>query len=118
MAGVVDLANQDPGLLNTVNTSVLPVFCDACIDLEAGSNFMRALNNAPIAQPGIRYSVLATRDDFIATPAGAASFIEEPGVTNQFIQDLRPGWVDHMTIALNPVSPQWIIDQLDAADQR
>ncbi|WP_157556538.1 hypothetical protein [Nocardia acidivorans] len=52
----------------------------------------------PITVPGIRYAVLATRDDTTNTPAGVASFTDEPGVDNEFIQDLRPGAVAH-TIA-------------------
>ncbi|MRH89801.1 alpha/beta fold hydrolase [Nocardia sp. SYP-A9097] len=116
MSGLVNLVSQVPLLRDIVNSVVLPLFCGACVDLQTGSNFMRGLNNGPIAQPGVRYAVLASRDDFIATPAGPASFITEPGVTNQYIQDLHPGSVDHIGIVSNPAAIGWVIDQLAAAE--
>ncbi|MRH87225.1 hypothetical protein GFY24_07070 [Nocardia sp. SYP-A9097] len=107
------MANLVPPVRNTVDSTLLPVFCTACADLEAGSDFMRALNDGPIAQPGVRYAVPATRDDTTSTPAGAASSIGEPGVSNEFIQDLRPGAVSHQQLPRDPAVGRWVLDRLN-----
>ncbi|MBL1075816.1 alpha/beta fold hydrolase [Nocardia sp. 2] len=112
LLGLATLANRSVVLDGVVNQAVLPSFCPACIDLEAGSPFMRALGAGPIAQPGVRYAVLATRDDLVVTPAGAASFIEEPGVTNLFVQDLGAGTVSHKDMPYEPVVMDWVMTQL------
>lgn len=113
LLGLVGLVSGAPAVRDAIDTAVLPTFCAACADQEVGSNFIRALNSGPIAQPNIRYAVLATRDDTTSTPAGAASFIEEPGVTNQFVQELSPGAVTHKAMSSDPVVTQWILDQLE-----
>lgn len=112
LMGLTDLVNQVPPVRNTVDTDLIPLFCAACADLEAGSDFMRALNTGPIAQPGVRYAVLATRDDTTSTPAGAVSFIDEPGVTNEFVQDLHAGTVTHQQMPRNATVVQWVLDRL------
>ncbi|GAB2544379.1 esterase/lipase family protein [Nocardia heshunensis] len=115
-SGAVQLANQIPPLRAAADNALLPVICPACADLETGSPLMTALDDGPIAQPGVAYAVLATRDDIINTPAGPASFIEEPGVTNQFIQDLVPGTVSHQRMPQYPAVGDWILDRLAATD--
>ncbi|NNH74829.1 alpha/beta fold hydrolase [Nocardia uniformis] len=115
LLGLVGLLDGVPAVRDVIDTAVLPTFCAACADQEVGSNFIRALNSGPIAQPNVRYAVLATRDDMTNTPAGAASFIEEPGVVNQFVQDLRPGYVTHKDMPRDPVVNQWILEQLGSA---
>lgn len=112
LSGLVGLVDQVPPVRSAVDSAVLPAFCAACADLEVGSTFMNALDDGPIAQPGVRYAVLATRDDTTVTPAGPASFIFEPGVTNQFVQDLRPGSVAHQHMPLDATVDQWVLDQL------
>lgn len=112
LLGLVDLANGVPAVRDVIDTALLPTFCAACADQETGSNLVRALNSGPIAQPGVRYAVLATRDDTTATPAGAASFIDETGVTNQFVQDLYPSAVSHKDMSSAPVVVEWVLAQL------
>ncbi|MFD4440061.1 esterase/lipase family protein [Nocardia sp. NPDC058519] len=115
LSGAVGAADTVPGLRGLVDTAVLPVFCAACADLETGSAFIAALDAGPIAQPGVRYAVLATRDDAVATPAGPASFIEEPGVTNHYVQELAPVAVSHKDLPRDAVAGRWVREQLDAA---
>ncbi|TCP50881.1 alpha/beta hydrolase family protein [Tamaricihabitans halophyticus] len=62
-------------------------FCASCTEMQADSDSVRRLNTGPIAQAGVRYTVIATRSDQTATPAGKASFIDEPGVRNSYVQD-------------------------------
>ncbi|KAA0024637.1 esterase/lipase family protein [Antrihabitans cavernicola] len=70
--------------------------------------------DGPVTQPGVRYAVLASKADTLATPAGTCSFITEPGVTNVFYEDLFPGRppVDHSTIRSSPDTANWVVDQL------
>lgn len=85
------------------------------LQLAPGSRVYDSLiANGPITQPGVRYSVLATRADAIATPAGTCSFIAEPGVTNAFYEDVFPGRapVDHSTIRSSPDTANWVVEQL------
>ncbi|MEV6276775.1 alpha/beta fold hydrolase [Nocardia sp. NPDC051832] len=112
LGGVVGLADAVPGLRGALDSAVLPLFCAACADLETGSAFMNALASGPIAQPGVRYAVLATRDDTVSTPPGTASFIDEPGVTNLFAQELNPAPVSHQGLPRDGAVRDWILQQL------
>ncbi|WP_067700897.1 esterase/lipase family protein [Nocardia jejuensis] len=114
LMGLVDLSSQVPPLRTAVDSAVLPLVCAACADLETDSRFVQELTAGPIAQPGVRYSVLATHDDTTSTPAGSASFIEEPGVTNLFVQDLRPGSVTHKGLPADAAVIDWIAARLDS----
>lgn len=116
--GLVDFADWS-GVRPVVDAAMRRFVCPACADLEVGSAFVTALNTGPIAQPGIAYAVLATREDTTATPAGAASFIAEPGVSNRFVQELDPGSrVSHSDLPRDPAATAWVLDQLDRAEQQ
>lgn len=52
----------------------------------AGSSFLTELNAGGLTQPGVRYTVIASRHDATITPC-TNSFIREPGVVNQTLQD-------------------------------
>ncbi|WP_405137413.1 hypothetical protein [Nocardia sp. NBC_01388] len=57
---------------------------------------------------------METKNDQVATPAGTCSFITEPGVTNDFYEDLFPDSpaVDHSTLRSSPQTANWVVDQL------
>jgi hypothetical protein len=44
------------------------------------------LDNGPIAQPGVGYTIITSRYDELVTPTEAA-FVYEPGVLNEYVQD-------------------------------
>ncbi|MFC9473374.1 esterase/lipase family protein [Nocardia sp. NPDC056952] len=115
LSGAVEVATAFPGLRELVDSTVLPTFCAGCADLETGSDFITALGAGPLARPGVRYAVLATRDDVVATPAGPASFITEPGVTNQYVQDLNPQPVSHKDLPRDATAVRWILENLGMA---
>ncbi|MBF4997324.1 alpha/beta fold hydrolase [Nocardia sp. BSTN01] len=113
LSGVVEVAERS-GVRGMTDTVMSDAVCPACADLEAGSSFSTELGRAPIAAQGVRYHVLATRDDTVVTPPGTASFILETGVENVFVQDLVPGHVvDHATLPRDPVVMGWITAALD-----
>ncbi|MFC9763518.1 esterase/lipase family protein [Rhodococcus jostii] len=70
--------------------------------------------DGPITRPGVSYSVLATANDEIATPAGTCSFITEPGVTNTLFEEAYPDAlaVDHSSLRSSPYAADWILGQL------
>jgi pimeloyl-ACP methyl ester carboxylesterase len=69
--------------------------CGACADLIAGGAAVERLNDGPIAQSGIDYTVIATRTDVLVRhegmqPATDTAFVREPGVANMYVQDHCP----------------------------
>lgn len=63
--------------------------CDACSDLIRGGPAVVELNDGPIAQPGVDYTVVASRFDILVVPQ-EESFVQEAGVHNLFVQDVCP----------------------------
>lgn len=68
-----------------VKTIGLPIFAD---ELDGGAAIV-ALNTGPVAQPGIGYTIITSRYDELVTPT-ETSFVREPGVRNQYVQDFCP----------------------------
>ncbi len=97
-----------------VNAAV-HVVCRPCSAMTPSGWLVRRLTDGPVAVPGVRYSVLATRNDLLVTPPGKASFIREPGVINQWVQDLcGESYVAiHPGLEMNPVVIEWALRQLD-----
>lgn len=58
-------------------------------NLSTGSTPVNALDSGPITQAGIAYTIIASKSDEIVTPT-ADSFVHEPGVTNEYVQDFCP----------------------------
>jgi hypothetical protein len=71
-------------------------FCPACADLIAGSKAVKALNNGPVAQPGISYTTIISKHDQAITAYTSAA-INEPGTHDIVLQDVCPGEVDGHT---------------------
>jgi pimeloyl-ACP methyl ester carboxylesterase len=63
--------------------------CSACNDLGTGGSAVATLDDGPIAQPGVTYTIIASKSDELVTPTSTA-FVEEPGVTNEYIQQFCP----------------------------
>ncbi len=115
--GLVTLADHSRAVRETVDAAVGNVICPACADMTANSAFITALDTGPIAHTGVRYAVLATRYDTVVTPAGPVSFIAEPGVTNQYIQDLCPtSKTTHQQLPRDPIAMHWVLTQLALAE--
>lgn len=92
--------------------TALWVACPACADMEQGSAFVQQLDEGPIAQPGVDYTVIETRNDTTVTPA-ESPFIQEPGVDNQWVQDSCPSLkVAHARMPRDPVVDQMVLNVL------
>lgn len=89
------------------------VGCFACTDLVQGGPAVARLNDGPVAVPGVTYTVVASRTDFLVTPTSTA-FVREPGVTNYYIQDKCPlDPVGHIGIAADSGVTSMILHGLD-----
>lgn len=110
LQGMATLAQAVPGL-----NLVVGGYCPACVDQEPGSRFIQQLDAGAIAQPGVRYTVIETRNEKAVTPVGSA-FIDEPGVSNFYVQDRCAGdRVDHGDLGYDAVVFREILNALDPA---
>ncbi|HJQ04614.1 MAG TPA: alpha/beta fold hydrolase [Nocardioides sp.] len=77
------------GIQSYSNSIIAAGGCPACTQLSDGGSAVATLDNGPIAQPGVSYTMITSRYDELVTPTGT-SFVNEPGVTNEYVQDLCP----------------------------
>jgi triacylglycerol esterase/lipase EstA (alpha/beta hydrolase family) len=112
-ADLVTLSN-DLGLAG-LRSLLLQGTCQACSELIDGGSAVATLDNGPIAQPGIAYTILISRYDELVTPPTTA-FVNESGVTNEYVQDLCPyDPVGHVGLAFDSGVAQMITNALDPA---
>jgi pimeloyl-ACP methyl ester carboxylesterase len=89
--------------------------CAACDDLGPGGAAVRTLDDGPIAQPGVAYTILTSRFDELVTPTSTA-FVREPGVVDAYVQDTCPfDPVGHLGEAYDPTVWQMVANALDPA---
>jgi triacylglycerol esterase/lipase EstA (alpha/beta hydrolase family) len=87
----------------------------SCQEMTPGSAVIKALTTGPIAQPGVSYTIVATRYDTLVTPSSTA-FVAEPGVHNLYVQDVCPAdTVGHISLALDSTISSLLTNTLDPA---
>ncbi|MDP0399754.1 esterase/lipase family protein [Tsukamurella strandjordii] len=85
------------------------------MQIAPGSEVFKSIfEDGSLTQPGVRYSVIASKHDQFATPAPTCSFIDEPGVTNALYDELFPTApaVDHSEIRSSTNTAKWVAEQL------
>lgn len=87
-AGLYKLA-QTLGIDDGANDLLESFGCAACTELTTDGPLIQELNDGPIAQPGVSYTVITSKYDELVTPS-ETSFIDEPGVNNIYVQDYCP----------------------------
>lgn len=90
--------------------------CRACTDILPGSAVRQELTTGPIAQIGVRYTLIHSRTDaFVAVGAPLGSpFLEEPGVTNHFVQGRCPlNLVGHTAMPADTTVVAMVANALD-----
>ncbi|MEV5648194.1 hypothetical protein AB0L57_08080 [Nocardia sp. NPDC052254] len=104
---------QAAPFLATMLTAASPDLASA-MQMTPQSQVYHAVFDGPITQPGVRYSVIASRHDEVATPPTTCSVISEPGVTMDFYDDLFPGAppVGHSELRSSANTTGWVVDQL------
>jgi pimeloyl-ACP methyl ester carboxylesterase len=89
--------------------------CAACNDLGIGGSAVATLDDGPIAQTGVTYTIIASRTDELVTPT-ATAFANEPGVTNEYVQQFCPlDPVGHLGEAYDPNVWHLVENALDPA---
>jgi triacylglycerol esterase/lipase EstA (alpha/beta hydrolase family) len=106
------------GLLAPVN-QFLSGPCEACVEQEAGSAFLTALNAGGETAPGVKYTVITTTKDEVVTPYTSAFLPPAPNVTNITVQDQCVlDNTDHTEIAYDPIALTDMLNALDPAHPR
>jgi pimeloyl-ACP methyl ester carboxylesterase len=79
------------------------VGCGACADLLPQGDAVKRLNDGrPIAQEGVSYTILTSRNDQLVVPT-ETSFVREDGVRNLYVQEFCPlDPVGHIGEAYDP----------------
>ncbi|UGT45501.1 hypothetical protein LTV02_19850 [Nocardia yamanashiensis] len=103
---------ESTGLAGTLAATVPAV--RGALDCLAGAAVITQILDGGVTVPGVEYSVLATRFDQVLTPPGTASFIAEPGVRNDFYEDLHPeaAPASHAALPMQPGAAAWVLDRL------
>ncbi len=105
--GIDSQALQFPGA-----TALVATQCPACTDQEVGSAVITRLDRGPITRRGVTYTVIETTNETVVTPVGS-SFINEPSVTNEYVQSFCPlDTVDHTDLAYDNVVIQLVKNAL------
>ncbi|GAB0105208.1 alpha/beta fold hydrolase [Nocardia sp. JMUB6875] len=102
---------------------ILPLGCPACDQLIVGGSAVKTLNTGPIAQPGVSYTVIATKADVLVVPHKSTlfnttetAFIPEPNVHNTYVQDTCPlDPVGHIGLAYDPDVIEMVSNALNPA---
>ncbi|MEY9876181.1 triacylglycerol esterase/lipase EstA (alpha/beta hydrolase family) [Streptacidiphilus sp. MAP12-33] len=113
-AGLITVAD-DLGIRSQVDDVLKTAGCAACTELTTSGTLIGPLNTGPIAQPGIDYTVIASRTDELVTPYGT-EFVDEPGVHNVTVQDTC--WLDpvgHIGLAYDSGVAIMVSNALDPA---
>jgi triacylglycerol esterase/lipase EstA (alpha/beta hydrolase family) len=87
-ANLITLANL-LGARNGVDQVLATFGCVACTELTTGGKAVVTLNDGPIAQDGVGYTIITSRYDELVTPT-ETSFVREAGVVNRYVQDFCP----------------------------
>ncbi|MGW1071262.1 esterase/lipase family protein [Streptomyces sp. NPDC002537] len=94
-SGLGTLARKVPGVSKVLSLS-LPGLEDQIV----GSEFMKKLNSRPDTVPGVKYTVISTKYDEIATPYKSQQ-LSGPNVRNVVVQDLcKLDFSEHIALGL------------------
>lgn len=86
-------------------------FCNACLQMGTGSDFMSQVREGGVKLKGIRYTNIMTKYDQIVVPYTSGY---EPGMRNFVVQDLCPAdLAEHFEIASDPVATVIVLNTLD-----
>ncbi|MFD7901841.1 lipase family alpha/beta hydrolase [Kitasatospora sp. NPDC059747] len=96
--------------------AVLDTACPACVEQEAGSPFIAALDAGGATLPGVEYTVIASRFDEVVTPYTNSYLPAGPHVTNLTLQDqCVADAADHLEGPYDPVALADVRNALDPA---
>ncbi len=113
---IVGLAPSSHGTTNPLAGPAGTFGCTACAEQQAGSAFMRKVNEPPPEAPGPAwYTVLTTIHDRVVTPYRSQALAGDHA-TNVILQDKCPhDLTEHVGIVGDPVAIQWTVNALERA---
>ncbi|HWE90249.1 MAG TPA: alpha/beta fold hydrolase [Pseudonocardiaceae bacterium] len=98
--------HEDDGLLSGLSLGQL-------MPSDPSNDPWAALNQGPVTELGVSYTIIATKTDLLIIPA-TESFVNEPGVLNEWVQDDCPlDLVGHVGLATDSTVSQMITNALD-----
>ena len=104
------------GISSLVNSGLNAADCEACVEQEEGSSFLANLNATPTV-PGVKYTVIESKDDEVVTPYTNAFLPAASNVTNVTVQNqCSLDGSDHLEIAADPIAMADMLNALDPAD--
>lgn len=91
-------------------------YCKACTDQHPDSEVIRKLHDGPVTRPGVKYTILATQNDYVVRPV-EKQFVHEPNVQNLYIQDRLPDkFATHSNMLYDDEILDLVIDLLGQPD--
>ena len=88
--------------------------CPSCWEQAQGSEYLESLNAGDITPGSISYTSIITAQDGVALPLPHQYFPENGRVANVLLQAACPDHVvDHLTLALDPLVRDWVVNALD-----
>ena len=111
---IVGLAPSSHGTTSPLAGPAGGFGCTACAEQQAGSAFMRKVNQPPPEAPGPAwYTVVTTTHDEVVTPYRSQALAGDRA-TNVILQDKCPSDpFEHVTIVGDPVAIQWTVNALE-----
>jgi pimeloyl-ACP methyl ester carboxylesterase len=92
--------------------------CGSCPEFATGSDYLKQVNAAGPAVPGITYTEIVTKYDELVSPY-TSGFLKAPNVTDILLQDVCPtDYSEHLGVAYSPVAAQLVLNALDPARAR
>ncbi|WP_017538486.1 lipase family alpha/beta hydrolase [Nocardiopsis halophila] len=116
-ASEVNRIGEEWGLGPTLGRSVDEI-CGPCRQFLTGSEFLEEMNEGGAAVPGVTYTTVMTKYDFLVQPY-TSGFLEGDDVTNIVLQDrCRTDLSGHIGVAFDPVVHRYVFNALDPESAR
>ena len=110
--GITELGQQ-LGILEPAN-QFLSLSCEACVEQEVGSSFLKTLNSGGETVPSVSYTVIESKADEVVTPYTNAFLPAASNVTNILVQNqCSLDGSDHLEIAYDPIALTDVLNALD-----
>lgn len=112
LQGMNNLALTIPYLPEVVADS----WCPSCRQNLTGSSFMNLLNSSGDTIPGVRYTVISTKYDQVATPYTSQA-LSGPNTNNIVLQkQCAYNISDHVSVIFDPLAIRNVLNALDPAN--
>ncbi|MFP3989740.1 alpha/beta fold hydrolase [Streptomyces sp. E11-3] len=109
LSGFGTLASFVPGAEKLVGAA-----CPACHQQMTDSDFIKALNEGGETVPGVDYTVLATRTDWVVTPYTSSYLAPADNVSQSRLQDHCPlNLASHLGISYDRTATRIVLNALD-----